>query len=213
MKNIQEPPIFMRELLHDLEHGLAAMNIILETMRQEPALSPPLRSKLTLLGDQLSYLGDVIEQSVTGSVDSIVDVRAVAERVVRLANARHAATVRLVAGPAVYAKADPTTLQRILANLVDNAAQATGSGGMVVVTISHDCAVLVAITDDGPGFDPAMVRDSSLGLRVVRDLLDFPPAALHLWSLPGGGTGVAVRFPAAQPRRALRPATARRRIR
>jgi signal transduction histidine kinase len=210
MPQAQESSVFVRGLLHDLEHGLATMNILFDAIRRESISSASLRKHIDLLGTQLAYLCDVVDQSFVGTETETVDVRAVAEQVVRLAGARHAAKIRLVRGPAVYAELDATTLHRILSNLVDNAAEATGNDGRVDITIINDEVVSVEITDDGPGFDLAVVHDSSLGLRVVRELLDISPADLQVEPLPDGGTRVRVRF---SRRRPQRPATARERIR
>jgi signal transduction histidine kinase len=85
----------------------------------------------------------------------------------------------------------------VLSNVVDNAARAAGPGGRVTVAIRQDGTPLVDVTDDGPGFGLGPKGTASLGLGVVRSLLEACGGSLAVGSPPGGGTTVQVTLPGA----------------
>lgn len=61
-----------------------------------------------------------------------------------------------VSGAPVTVTGDADRLQQVLANLVDNAAQATGGSGKVELRVTADGAAAgVEVVDDGPGVPPA----------------------------------------------------------
>ncbi len=63
---------------------------------------------------------------------------------------RAAMTTATIAG-------DPDLLAQLVLTLIENAAQAGGPGGEIVVSLKHrGAAVELAVTDDGPGIDPAI---------------------------------------------------------
>ena len=54
--------------------------------------------------------------------------------------------------------------------------------------------VELGITDDGRGFDPALVPPDHFGLRIMRERADTIGATLTVDSAPGRGTQVVVRW-------------------
>ncbi len=61
---------------------------------------------------------------------------------------------------------DPAQIQQVLLNLLNNALEATGSGGVVRLTLrARDQSVEFLIADDGPGIDPR------LGSRIFEPLM------------------------------------------
>jgi len=81
---------------------------------------------------------------------------------------------------------DPDQVRRVVINLVDNAIEAVGQRGLVVVETRHDPAlgvVRIIVADDGPGIAPedrdklfmpyysTKKRGSGLGLAIVRRII------------------------------------------
>ena len=116
----------------------------------------------------------------------------------------------------VMIRAVPALVREIVANLVDNAARYTPSGGRVTVAVrnAHRGAEL-CVSDTGPGipadeqtrvFDRfyrgrgASPGGSGLGLAIVRAYARVMSATVAIESAPpAAGTTVIVRFAAAQP--------------
>jgi signal transduction histidine kinase len=103
-------------------------------------------------------------------------------------------------------------LNQVWMNLIDNALDAIGEGGHVVVTAGAEPGrVVVRITDDGPGippaireriFDPffttkAVGQGTGLGLDIVRRLVQRHEGEIDVESRPGH-TEFRVRLPAAK---------------
>jgi two-component system nitrogen regulation sensor histidine kinase NtrY len=81
---------------------------------------------------------------------------------------------------------DPELIRRVFINIIDNAIEANGGEGQVVVATSHDHDLQMArveVADDGPGISPAdrdklfmpyystKLRGSGLGLAIVKRLV------------------------------------------
>ena len=110
------------------------------------------------------------------------------------------------------AVADEALLERVVANLVDNALR-HGGGAIEVVAREASGSIDVAVIDHGAGLpadrsaDPFAARPGSdrvgtgagLGLAIVGGLVRAMAGAVEATSTPGGGTTVTVRLPVAAP--------------
>jgi signal transduction histidine kinase len=130
------------------------------------------------------------------------------------AGARNVAIDIAVNPAAQVVHADPTALQQILSNLVDNALRYTPEGGRVTVFSEPDIGgVRIGVRDTGVGIapdhlpriferfyrvDPGRSRDAGgtgLGLAIVRHLIEAHGGRVRADSAVGRGTTVVAYFP------------------
>jgi two-component system sensor histidine kinase KdpD len=112
-------------------------------------------------------------------------------------------------------RVDPRQLERVIANLVDNAVKFSPAGRPVEVSVAGGgVAVAVSVRDHGPGipegerehvFEPFHRLDSSghvpgsgLGLAIARGLAEANGCRLELAAAPGGGSVFTLTIPVAQ---------------
>lgn len=123
-------------------------------------------------------------------------------------------TVQIDIDPGLSAFADPMLIERVIENLLTNAAKYTPAGSRVIVAaerVGRD--VVVSVTDDGPGIsadelthigerffrggDPntRSTRGSGLGLAFASEVLDLHGTFLEVTSEVGNGARFAFRLP------------------
>lgn len=225
---------FLQDAAHQLRTPLAGLQMQLELLESAPldaAARARLRqsvARVTRLANQLLALaraeagGRLIsgasEVELAGLLDPMVEdwVDRADERGIDLGIEREPLRMR----------GDPTLLQELIANLMDNALKYCGEGGHV----SLRCAragdeVHIEVCDDGPGI-PLDVREqvferffrhvgtgahgSGLGLSIAREIVRGHRGRIEIGDGPGGrGTCVHVALPldhatAAAPSPALR---------
>jgi two-component system, OmpR family, sensor histidine kinase QseC len=105
----------------------------------------------------------------------------------------------------------PVLLGAMLRNLVENALRHTPDGGEVSVhLISDKTQITLAVSDQGPGADPALLGEltrrfvrgshgdtqgAGLGLAIVAHIVSLHQGRLHLTNREGGGLTVSVTLP------------------
>jgi len=112
-------------------------------------------------------------------------------------------------------EADPNQLERVVANLLDNARQAAGADGCVKVCVrpaKHPGRVVLEVVDDGPGIEEA-VRErifepffttkpvgqgSGLGLAIVYGIVTRQGGEVRIEGAPGEGTRIVTTWPTAR---------------
>ena len=115
---------------------------------------------------------------------------------------------------AAPAWADPVAVERIVANLLSNAAKYSPAGTTVTVSLvpSNDVVRLV-VADQGPGIPPeerrrifarfyrletpesVRTRGAGIGLAILHDFAERSGAAVRVDDAPGGGARFTVDFP------------------
>jgi signal transduction histidine kinase len=211
----REEADLLANLRHDLRTPLTVIGGFAQALGDGTATGGEATRAAAAISEEADRLGRMLEE-----LDAADDVAAgslhpelldgsevVAETVARFAGAAEARGAGLQGGAEPMGRAvfwaDRVAVDRIMANLVENALAAVSPGGSVIVSAAPEPppsparrgrvgratsppSVLLAVTDDGPGFPPG-TRDrvferffradparsgpgSGLGLSIVRDL-------------------------------------------
>ena len=134
----------------------------------------------------------------------------------RLATLFGGRRVSVAADLGLFVMADPRLIERVIDNLVSNAAKHTPETAHVTITaaaLDGTGEARVAISDDGPGIARAdlehlgerfyrgsdavtrRTRGTGLGLAVARELVELHGERLEIDSAPGRGSTFAFRLP------------------
>jgi signal transduction histidine kinase len=107
---------------------------------------------------------------------------------------------------------DALQMERVIANLLDNAIKYTPAGGLVKVRVRKEQgAVAIEVRDNGPGLAPediphlfdkfrrhkhsSAVQGSGLGLFIVKAIVEAHGGTVTMSSTPGAGVSVVVSLP------------------
>jgi signal transduction histidine kinase/DNA-directed RNA polymerase specialized sigma24 family protein len=146
-----------------------------------------------------------VDVALRGLVDGVTD---------RLASLFRDHTVHLDVEEGLTANADPLLIERVVENLLTNAAKYAPPGSRVQISaISEGREAIVAVEDDGPGIPPdelchigerffrgghsntRSTRGTGLGLAVVSEILDLHGTYLEVESKLGIGSRFSFRLP------------------
>ena len=222
---------FLQDAAHQLRTPLAGLQMQLELLESRPedaTARARLRQsvvRVTRLANQLLALaraesGDrLIADASEVDLAALIDV--MVEDWVDRADAR-GIDLGIDRAP-LRVHGDPTLLQELIANLMDNALKYCGAGGRVTLRCRGDGEqAVIEVSDDGPGI-PREVREqvferfyrhfgattggSGLGLSIAREIVRSHGGRISIDdgepnSSGGRGTCVRVRLPIAQPARA-----------
>jgi signal transduction histidine kinase len=119
---------------------------------------------------------------------------------------------------AVAAWADPVAVERILANLVSNAAKYSPAGATVTISVSaNGSTARLTVADQGPGIpaeerkrifarfyrldtpESVRTRGAGIGLAILQDFAERSGAIVAVDDAPGGGAQFTIDFPTAPP--------------
>jgi two-component system sensor histidine kinase KdpD len=202
---------------HDLRNPLAAINAAATTLRQKDIVLSP--EDVDELLDTLVEHGQRLDAIIANLLDmsrlqaGVLSVRArptaVMEAMESVAVLGDRVELDVPEGlPLVFA--DAGLLERVLANLVDNALRYERPGRAVLVRARHDAnvgVVRIAVTDTGPGvssarrdeifapfqhFDDRTTTGLGLGLAISRGFTDAMGGTLVASETPGGGLTMTV---------------------
>lgn len=147
-------------------------------------------------------------------IDVAVVIREVVERYLPLADQRQMDLGYEGDAGAVLVAGSDMLFAELLGNLVDNALRYGHDGGRVTLEAYRiGPEVLIAVSDDGPGFpeagrdqlfqrffrsDSAVRGGAGLGLAIVREIAERYDGRLALYSQPGQGSRFELWFPGAE---------------
>ncbi|WP_137889321.1 sensor histidine kinase [Pseudomonas sp. 2FE] len=212
---------FIAEASHELRTPLAALKARLELglRAQEPQVwrstleeSAQNTERLTQLANQLLSLARIesgaraIAEGGAQRIDLSQLARELGLALAPLAHAR-GLSLALEAEQPVWLRGEPTLLNELLCNLVDNALAHTPAGGNVILRVLEPG--VLEVEDDGPGIPP-QERDkvfarfyrrspqgsgAGLGLAIVGEICRAHLATISLHTGAAGGLRVRVEFP------------------
>jgi signal transduction histidine kinase len=172
-----------------------------------------------------------LERSATSLLLQPVDLSDLVPKVVdQMSSLIGERPVAVAITPDVVAIADPPSVERILVNLLSNAAKYTPVGTDLAVTLSDECGFAVlSVADRGPGIAPTdrerifdrfyrvdnaagrASRGVGIGLALVRQLAELLHGTITADETPGGGARFTLAIPLAEDS-ALSPSPAWRQL-
>jgi two-component system, OmpR family, sensor histidine kinase TctE len=221
--SVQSQQQFIANTAHQLRTPITGMQAQLDLLAAEPA-AEPLKNRLSTLQEGIRQLAHSANQLLTlARADPAVNIAArkqsvdlsvtVAEVAARFFDRALQAHIDLgVDVNSVTVIADPSLLDDLLSNLVDNALKYTPAGGSVTVSAGElNGAPFLAVEDTGPGIPEAErqhVRQrfyrlpnspghgSGLGLAIVEEIAQLYEATLIIGPGAGNrGTQIRLQFP------------------
>jgi signal transduction histidine kinase len=215
---------FDRVLVHDVRNVSFRLRLLLSNL-EEHWSDPQFRESVKeLLASSIERLESAIGRFaadrdavlVQVSLDLNALLREVVERPSRRGRAAARSSVRLALGPVPPIWGDAYYLGDALGSLLDNAHEAAGPEGRVLVRSfaagnERRPRAVVEIIDNGAGMTPEFLRDRlfqpyhttkpdgvGLGMATASQIVRFHGGTIRVSSQPGGGTVVRVAFPAAR---------------
>jgi two-component system OmpR family sensor kinase len=209
---------FIADAAHELRTPLTALSLHAENLA--PMVVPEGRDRLVALQSGIRRAGHLLEQLLAlarhegspGPRNQCVRLDHVVREV--LADLLPAAQARSIdlgckRMEDVEVRSDPTSLNVMIRNLVDNALRYTPSGGCVDIDLHReDGQAVFRVEDTGPGITPAELSQvfepffrgssvdgegSGLGLSIVRHVVDTLSATIELENIVASGrTGLRV---------------------
>ncbi len=208
---------FVANASHQLRTPLTAMKLRLEGAIAE-APDEELRGRLEAADREVDRLSGIVDRllvmarEIEEGTSAHVDLREATDRAAARWNERagHRDSTVIARGEGGSARVDPTDLDQILDNLLDNAT-AYAPGEVTIESGGSNGRAFVAVQDRGPGIAPedlARVTErfyrgrgvpsggSGLGLAIARQLVEKWGGTLNVASTRGEGTRVEVRLEA-----------------
>ncbi len=223
----------LAETMHEINNSLAAIQGLNELSLHHP-LTPRLRDYVVKMQSEVQRLGQLVRSLHSlihprRSEKTVVELHELLERILALRaysfKTNNICLVRQLAPNLPCVLADPSQLEQVFLNLLNNAAQTIlerhGKGVLTVRTQSVCQAgatfVQVAILDDGPGipeeirgriFEPFFARKltgqgTGVGLSICHSIISEHGGRIYAEANPGGGAALVVELPAIkeQPRK------------
>jgi two-component system sensor histidine kinase TctE len=221
--SVQSQQQFIANTAHQLRTPITGMQAQLDILAAEPAAAP-IKNRLATLQEAIRQLAHSANQLLSlaradrtvnlAAKNQAVSLKTIAEEVVaKFFDRALQAHIDLGADAAPASiRADPSLLDDLLSNLVDNALKYTPAGGSVTVrTGVREGNPFFAVEDTGPGIPEAerqrvrqrfyrlpnsLGHGSGLGLAIVDEIAGLYGASVAIGA--GGkdlGTRVVVTFP------------------
>jgi signal transduction histidine kinase len=218
---------FVSMMSHDLKTPIAKIQAICDRLLasiSDDELALDLRS-LRRSSDELhKYIQSILQVTKIEAKDFKINkevtdlnenIEKVATRLQPLAKEK-SIQIDLNLEPLFSIEADPTLIQEVVHNLVENAIKYSPPGGRILVTTEEkDDNVVVLVEDTGPGIpledqtdiwkkftrgknEKLDVKGTGLGLYLVKYFVELHKGKVFLLSAPGQGTRIGFSIPVAE---------------
>ena len=225
---------FLAMLSHELRNPLSAIFNALHVLRLHDTKNPIQQKAKSVIERQVGQLAhlidDLLEVSrvITGRIQlhqERLEMRSIVERAIESARPlidrrKHELSLSLPAEP-IWLQGDPTRLEQVVVNLLNNAAKYTDEGGQIWLTAQQEGGeVVLFVRDTGVGIAPELLprifdlftqADRTLdrsqgglgiGLSLVQKLVELHGGTVEAHSVGlGQGSEFIVRLPALSPAR------------
>jgi two-component system, NtrC family, sensor histidine kinase HydH len=212
-ERLRELTLLTGQIAHELKNPLASIKGLATLMRTPSDKNP---RRLEVLAGEVERMQTILEEFLNFSRPLVplsqkeVDVSEICRDVVGLHEGVAAAHRLTLVAPTerLPLRCDPRKVKQIVVNLVQNAVDASSSGGEVRVTLSRrDDFAAIQVLDRGHGltsdlrdraFDTGVTsktRGSGLGLTIVRMLAEQHRGSARLFNREGGGCVAEVLLP------------------
>jgi len=219
----------LARLAHEIRNPLSSLDIHVQLMEEDlSALAPTMREQLNprleIIHGELHRLTSIVENFLCLTRPSSLDLEPVdlprlVNHVCELLRPESAAReIEIVAEfrqPLPPLMADSVRLTQALLNLMINALQAVERKGRINVRVREtDAAVVLAVSDNGPGippeklasiFDPYFTtkpEGNGLGLWIAQQIVTAHGGTLKAQNAPDGGAVFAMLLPLKKPEQA-----------
>jgi len=186
-----------RALEEGKDGGLQQIEIIREEVERSDQIITKLMGYAQLAEGKVEKLR--IEEEIDRAVAEVFPARAAYEAVVKTHYASHLPTLLMQRGH----------LLEILVNILQNAREATGGKGKIIVSAEPgpDQSIVVRISDNGPGIDKSQIskifepyfstksRGTGLGLSIVKHNAEMYRGTVRVQSELGKGATFIIQLP------------------
>ncbi len=218
---------FVADVSHEFRTPVTAIQGYAETLLRGATDTTTARQFLEIIHRHALRLGGLVESLLELSelevrppeeaIRETVDVQLIAKNVAETLTKRALAegvTLELDVADDAIAVGDPSGLEEVIENLVDNAMKYGKARGTVRVTGGrHGARVVLAIADDGAGIDPKHLPHlferfyrvdpsrsrerggAGLGLAIVKQIVEGMAGSVEVASIVGTGTTFTVSLP------------------
>jgi putative PEP-CTERM system histidine kinase len=205
-------------IIHDLKNSVSALSMLTQNARQrfdEPAFRVDALKTLTRTVERMQKLVGRLSsrQAATEFEFESVPLDELVRDTVASFPLTSALHRELALESAASIRGDTDAIQRVIQNLITNAAEAMDGEGTITIRVCrHDDMVTCAITDTGCGMSEKFIRTSlfvpfqttkkggwGIGLYQAREIMAAHAGRIDVSSLEGRGTTVTLVFPEEKP--------------
>ena len=199
---------------HDLRNPLGVMQSSVYILRKRAGQDERVQRHIDKIDAQIRACDDIIKNLLelarnTPPRREPIDFVRLFDDAVEAAAMPAYIVVSIAIGPDLACLADPVLLRQAIVNLLSNAAQAHGNqpGHVYLSVTATDTGTVIAVADDGPGFDPETLtrvfeplvttRSSGvgLGLALVKGVTERHGGAVEASNRADGGALVRLHLP------------------
>ncbi|RME65142.1 MAG: hypothetical protein D6778_06825 [Nitrospirae bacterium] len=200
---------------HEIKNPLAGISGAIQVLREDMSEGDPRREIITDVLQEVERLDKTIKDLLMFARPKEpemmkTNLKELIERTISLVNikARKQEVEIKTQIKDLTLNVDPQQIQQVLLNLLINSLQAMPSGGVLIITTSHDDSnCYITVEDTGHGIAPEDIpnlfrpfyttrgRGTGLGLFISKNIIEAHNGDIDVESTPGKGTRFTVRLP------------------